>query len=295
MKRILITGATGNVGQAVVQHLSLINTDNKIIIGAHNLAKTKKVFADFSNIEYVYFNFEDPSTFHGALKDIDSVFLLRPPHISNVQKYIAPLIEVIKAKGINEIVFLSVQGADKSRFIPHHKIEKLILEKGIDYIFLRPSYFMQNLTTTLIKDIQQHGKIILPAGKAGFNWVDALNVGEMAAILLDRFDHYKNQAYEVTGYENKNFREVVSQINKLIGTKIQYKNTNPLSFYRIKRREGVGRGMILVMIMLHFFPRFQKSPGISGFYEKVTGKNPTSLGEFILREKLSFLNTIDNP
>ena len=292
MKRILITGATGNVGQAVVQHLSTINSDNKIIIGTHNLTKAKRMFADFSEIEYVHFNFEDPSTFHEALKEIDRMFLLRPPHISNVQKYIAPLTEVMQAKEVNEIVFLSVQGADTSRFIPHSKIEKLILEKGLDYIFLRPSYFMQNLTTTLIKDIQEQGKIILPAGKARFNWVDALNVGELAAVLLHKFDRYKNQVYDVTGYENKNFKEVVTQINKLLGTRIKYLNTNPLSFYRIKKREGMRGGMILVMIMLHFFARFQKPPRITGFYEKITGKKPTTLKEFILKEKLAFHNTI---
>jgi len=138
-------------------------------------------------------------------------------------------------------------------------------------------------------------KILLPAGKTRFNWIDALNVGELAAVLLDQFDSYKNQVYEVTGYENKNFKEIVIQINNLIGTKIKYINTNPLSFYRIKKREGLKGGMILVMVMLHFFARFQKPPRISGFYEKVTSKNPTTLSAFLLREKLSFISTNDKP
>jgi len=46
--------------------------------------------------------------------------------------------------------------------------------------------------------------------------------------------------------------------------------------------------MIIVMIMLHFLPRFQKEPVISDNYEKITGKKPTSLGEFIEREKIKF-------
>jgi len=47
-------------------------------------------------------------------------------------------------------------------------------------------------------------------------------------------------------------------------------------------------GMILVMILLHFLPRFQKEPGISDFYERLTGKKPTDLKTFIEREKKVF-------
>ena len=48
MKQVLITGATGNVGQAIVQYLSVINPDTKIVIGTHNLTNTKRIFDDFS-------------------------------------------------------------------------------------------------------------------------------------------------------------------------------------------------------------------------------------------------------
>lgn len=48
------------------------------------------------------------------------------------------------------------------------------------------------------------------------------------------------------------------------------------------------KGMIIVMILLHFLPRFQKEPQISNFYEELTGKKPTDLKTFILREKAQF-------
>lgn len=55
-----------------------------------------------------------------------------------------------------------------------------------------------------------------------------------------------------------------------------------------KKREGMASGMILVMILLHFLPRFQKEPGISDFYQRLTGKKPTDLKAFIDREKAKF-------
>jgi len=79
--------------------------------------------------------------------------LLRPPQISDVKKYFAPLVETAKKSSIKHIVFLSVQGVDNSKIIPHHKIEKSIVDSKIIYTFLRPAYFMQNFTTTLRNDL----------------------------------------------------------------------------------------------------------------------------------------------
>jgi uncharacterized protein YbjT (DUF2867 family) len=288
MDNILITGATGNIGFEVIRFLNVIDSPNRIFAGVRNVEKAKIVFQDYPNLDYRRFDFENVDTFDNALNGIDTVFLLRPPHISDIDKYFKPLILKMKDKNINQIVFLSVQGAEKSKVIPHNKIERLINKNGLNFIFLRPSYFMQNLTTTLLKDIKAKREIILPSGKAKFNWIDIENIGETGAILLDKFDDYKNQAIEITGLENENFEKVTSLINESIDNPIKYRNVNPLEFFKIKKREGMVKGMIIIMILLHFLPRFQKEPRISDFYERLTGKKPTDLKTFIEREKKQF-------
>lgn len=239
-------------------------------------------------VEFVEFDFENPKTFDNAVKNIDRVFLLRPPHISDIDRVFKPLIDCFIKNNVNQVVFLSVQGAEKSSIIPHNKIEKLILSNKLDYIFLRPAYFMQNLTTTLIQDIREKREIVLPAGDAKFNWIDIKNIGETCAILLDRFHEFKNQAIEITGYENENFKTVEGLINEQVKKPISYKSVSPLKFYRLKKKGGMKKGMIIVMLLLHFLPRFQKEPKISMFYEHLTGKKPTSLKCFIERELTKF-------
>jgi uncharacterized protein YbjT (DUF2867 family) len=285
MKRILITGATGNIGKEVIRYLFQHKTANQIIAGVRNVADAKAMFTEFKELKYVLFDFENTDTFDAALDDIDTIFLLRPPHISNIPTFFQPLVDKLNSHKINEVLFLSVQGAEKSNVIPHNKIERMLIDSGISYIFLRPSYFMQNLTTTLYDDIARKRKIILPAGKAKFNWIDVKNISEIAALLLDKRSDYENQAIELTGNENLNFNEVVKTINEEIDDEIQYQNLNPFNFYFLKKKEGVPTAMIIVMIMLHFLPRFQKPPKISHFYETLTGKKPTSLHEFVARER----------
>ena len=289
MGNILITGATGNIGSEVIRFLIQSDAKNKIFAGVRNIDKAKNIFTSYPMLNYVHFDFEDFETFDTALNGINKVFLLRPPHIADVDKYFSPLIVKIKEKKIQQIVFLSVQGAEKSKRIPHYKIEQLIKSHHLDFIFLRPSYFMQNLTTILLNDIKTKHAIILPAGKAKLNWIDVANIGEVAAIVLNNFAAYKNQALEITGLENENFEKVTALISSTINTKIRYKNVNPFQFYRIKKKEGMVKGMIIVMILLHFLPRFQKEPKISNFYEKLTGKKPTNLKTFLEREKKQFI------
>jgi uncharacterized protein YbjT (DUF2867 family) len=291
MSRILITGATGNIGSEVVRYLSEAGGTNRIIAGVRNVEKSKFVFGHYPDLDYVHFDFENQDTFDNAFKETDRIFLLRPPHISDVPKYFKPLIEALKRNGVREIVFLSVQGAEKSKVIPHNKIEQLIQESGLDYIFLRPSYFMQNLTTTLLFDIETKRQIILPAGKAKFNWIDIRNIGEAAAILLDKFESFSNRAFEITGLENENFGNVTTLINSIIRNPLTYNDVNPFRFYNIKKKEGMKSGMIMVMILLHFLPRFQKEPKISEFYEELTGKKPTNLKAFIESERAKFENS----
>ena len=288
MKKILITGATGNVGFEVIRFLEKNGTPNTIIAGVRSIERAKKIFKDFPKTELVNFDFEQPETFDNALKGIDTIFLLRPPHISDIEKYFRPLIQKIKEHNVNEIVFLSVQGAEKSKVIPHNKIERLIQEFKLDYVFLRPAYFMQNLTTTLLDDIKTKRQIILPSGKAKFNWIDIENIGETCSVLLNEFSDYRNRAIELTGKENINFFKVVDLINASINRPIRFTSVSPFEFYKIKKKEGMIIGMIIVMIMLHFLPRFQKEPVISDNYEKITEQKPTGLSEFIEREKLKF-------
>ena len=285
---ILVTGATGNIGKCVIKYLCQTR-ENNIYAGVRNIINGKSQFSDF-DIGYRMFDFEDLNSFDKALDSIDCVFLLRPPHIADVKKYFEPLLDVIAKKNINQIVFLSVQGVEKSKIIPHNKIEKSIIERGLKYVFLRPSYFMQNLTTTLYDDIKNYGEIVLPSGSAKFNWVDIENVAEIAAIAISDFNKYANTSIEITGNENLNFQSVIDLMHLELKSKVNYRSVNPIHYFFIRKKRGTDTNMIFVMIMLHFFPRFQKEPQISNSYFKITGKEPTTLRYFIKRESKLLLN-----
>lgn len=203
-------------------------------------------------------------------------------------RFFLPLLRAAKNNGVGQVVFLSVQGAEKSKVIPHNKIERLIVSMGFGYFFMRPSFFMQNLTTTLLPEILKHKTITLPSGKSKFNWVDVKNIGEAAAVLIQSFGKHANTACEITGTENMNFGSVVALMTDVMGTTFKFKSVNPISFYMMERKKGKQSGFVLVMAMLHFLPRLQREPQITDTFYQLTGKKATTLKEFIKREKRTF-------
>ena len=285
---ILITGATGNVGQAILSSFLKYEFEATIIAGVRNpddAIEKEKISSRFSKQE---FDFGKTEKFPEYLKGIDVLFLLRPPNIADVKAVFKPLIEVAKEVGVKHIVFLSVQGAEKQSYIPHHKIEKLILESRISYTFLRPAYFMQNFSTTLRKDIIEKNRIYLPAGNARFTLVDVRDVGEIAAKVLINPDKYLDQAYELTDDELMNFQELTEQINEVWDKNIKYISPNLVSFLFNKLKEGTPLMYIFVLIMLHYFPRFREEPNTSDNVELILKRKPTRFIEFLEREKKGF-------
>ena len=156
---VLITGATGKVGYQLLQKLKNSNEVN-IYAAGRNIEKMQAVIDD-EEIRYVRHDFKDKSTYESSLENIDVVFLIRPPAISKVKKYIKPFLEKIKEKEIKKVIFLSLQGADKNIIVPHHRVEKYIENLEIPYTFLRPSFFMQNLSTTHKKEIKDNNEIFI--------------------------------------------------------------------------------------------------------------------------------------
>jgi uncharacterized protein YbjT (DUF2867 family) len=288
MPDLLITGATGNVGRAVLEALRRepgFGTAFTVTAGVRGSAPDW--LSPAGGVAVQPFDFTDSATFAPALRPGQVVFLLRPPQLSRT----APFVDFVNAArraGVAFVVFLSVQGVERSSVIPHHKIEQLLIASGLPYCFLRPGYFMQNLTTTLGEDLRR-GTLFLPAGQAPFNWVDVADIGRAAARVLLHPTVHRQARYDLTGPANYSFPQVVGLINERLPTQIRYESPNLLRFFWRKHRAGYPAAYTLVLTLLHYLPRFQAPPPLSDALAQLTGQPPTPLGTFIETELRAFL------
>ncbi len=232
-------------------------------------------------MDFIHFDFEEPVTFDGATKACDVLFLLRPPQLADVDRYFKPLVDSAVRNKVQHVVFLSVQGAPDSSFIPHHKIEKLIEESELPFTFLRPAYFMQNFKTTLHGELTKNRRIFLPAGDAEFTLIDVRDIGAVAARVLSNPDQYANRGMDLTTEHRLTFGEMAEQLSEGLGEKITFESPSLLRFFWIKKKEGTPTGYILVLILLHYFPRFQKKPPLSDAVRQVLGRAPITFRQYV--------------
>lgn len=278
MKQILVTGATGNVGLEVIRALAQ-RGDAQVRAGVRDVARSAAALAPYPAVQPVPFDFLNAATHAPALAGCDALFLLRPPQVTDA---FGDLIAAARHAGVQHIVFMSVQGAENNRFIPHHKTEELLKASGVPYTLLRPAYFMQNFTTTLRADLVERHQVFLPAGRARFTLIDVRDIGDVAAaVLTDPGTRHHGQAYALTAQYRLTFQQMADQLTAGLGTPIAYVSPSPWQFFWTKKREGVAPGFVLIMLLLHYLPRFAAEPPTTSAVADLTGHPPIEFAQFV--------------
>lgn len=146
---------------------------------------------------------------------------------------------------------------------------------------------MQNFTTTLHNDLVNKKRIYLPAGNAKFTLIDVRDIGAVAATILTNISEHINKSYELTSNKKWTFSEMAKKLSTITNTEIRYISPNLLSFFLTKRREKTPVTFILVMIMLHYLPRFQKEPATTDCVHKIINKQPITFEQFLRDNKIA--------
>ena len=274
---ILVTGAPGNVGTPLVEEL--LRLGMPVRVSAWDPAVARAAFGDA--VDVVPFDFEKPDTFGPAFAGIERMFLLRPPQIADVDGVIVPALRAAAEAGVQHVVFLSIQGADKNRLVPHRKIEDRLRSSGMAWTFIRAAYFMQNLSTTHAPEVRELDEIWVPAGRTSRTaHVDARDVAAIAARALVEPGH-EGMAYTPTGPAALTYDEIAAMLTSELGRPIRYANPGFLAYWRRMRRRGMPRTMVGVTLGIYTAARMGMAAGLSDDVERLTGRPPIPMKEFI--------------
>ena len=273
---ILVIGALGNVGTEIVKQLQV--QGQKIRAADISKEKLKERFDD--TVEATQFDFCSPETHEATFRDVDKMFLLRPPQLTDVKRHIFPAIDAAKRSGVRHVVFLSLIGVDKLTFLPHSHVEQYLQKIGMQTTFLRCSFFMQNLNTTHRKELQERSEIFVPVGKARTSFIDVRDIAKVAALALTEEGH-AGKTYDLTGSEGLDYWEVSRMMSEVLGRKISYRNPNPLYFLAETVRRGTPFSFAMVMTGLYLSTRFGMAKLITNDVERLTGHKPISFRQYV--------------
>jgi uncharacterized protein YbjT (DUF2867 family) len=277
---ILVTGAGGNVGREVVRALAARRAPVRAAL--FNVDDERRDLPD--GVEAARFDFEDPTTFPAALAGVGRVFLMRPPAISDVNRAIKPFIDYAARTGptnaVAHIVFLSLLGVERNPVVPHARIETLLQDSGVPWTMLRCGFFMQNLDTTHRADIVEHGDLFIPAGRGRTAFIDARDIGAVAARVLTEAGH-DNRAYRLTGQEALTYDEVAAIMTETLGRRITYSRPSFLAFARRMRRRGHPWSYIAVMAGVYLTTRLGLAEAVTPDAAALLGRPPITMRQYV--------------
>jgi NAD(P)H dehydrogenase (quinone) len=237
--RIAVAGATGRVGTALLSCLADDPVD--VIALTRNPLSTQLP----SGIEAAVVDFEDLGSVCAAVKGANRLFLAHGTSESQVANEIA-IIDAAVAAGVNHIVKLSAMGPP-TRLHPfdwHMRIEEHLARVDIGFTVLRPSCFVDVLARagSPIAGDSWGGT----AGDGMVNLIDTRDVADVArvALLDDRFIS-SQRAYHLTGPRALSMPEIASELTRLLGHEVVYRNRTDAEQRIILAGIGVMVGLLL--------------------------------------------------
>ncbi|WP_281941209.1 NAD(P)H-binding protein [Micromonospora sp. AKA38] len=232
MKRtdaVLVTGATGRIGRAVIDQLVDAGVPVRALVRRPESAATLP-----TAVEVVTGDLTVPASLDAALTAVRAVFLVwtAPPHT-------APSVVDRLAAHPRRVVYLSAPHRTPHPFFQqpnpmatlHARIEQLIAATGLDATIVRPGMFASNALHWWAPAIRRDAVVRWPYGAAQTAPVDDRDVAAVVARVLSENGHAGGD-YVLTGPESLSQAEQVSLIGAALGRPIAFEDLPPDEFRR---------------------------------------------------------------
>ncbi len=283
---VLVTGATGNVGRYVVDGLQRAGAPVRAAVRPASDATATPWPA---TVERVPFDWQDSSTWSGAFAGVRCVLVVRPPQLSRPRAQMLPALEAARSAGVQHLVLISLQGAETNRVVPHAALEAWMRTSGVPWTFVRPSFFMQNLTGTHRAEIRDTDEIVVPAGTGATAFVDTADVAAVATAALLDPERHAGRAWTPTGPEALTYDEVAAVLGAELGRPVRYRRPGLLRYARHARASGMPWAMVAVTSGIYTVARLGRAAGLTDHVRTVTGRPPVDLRTFVHRERGAWL------
>ena len=226
---ILLTGATGRVGSAAGKALARAGVPFRVLV-----RDPAKLAFDPDAAEIVQGDLSDPAIVKQALHGVSRALIVmgNHPEQSKLERQFASL---AADAGVSHLVKVSSMEAapDATATLPknHYDTEQHIAALGVDWTFLRPNYYMQNMLM-YAGAIARTNSFALPLGTSKTAMIDARDVGEVAAVVLTGEGHV-GQAYRLTGPAMMDFHEVAAHMGAVLARPVSYVAQSPEAFREV--------------------------------------------------------------
>ncbi|GAA4302956.1 SDR family oxidoreductase [Nibribacter koreensis] len=220
MKRIAITGATGQLGRLVIQKLKEKGTTDTLI----GLVRSPEKAAGLG-IETRLADYEKPDTLNSALQGVDTLLLISGSEVGKRAAQHQNVIAAAKNAGVKWIVYTSLLHVDTSTLSlagEHRATEQTLKDSGIPHTILRNGWYTENYTNS-VGGALAGGAFIGSAGEGKISSAARADYADAAIAVLTGSGH-EGKVYELAGDEAYTLNDLAAEISRQTGKDIPYKN-----------------------------------------------------------------------
>ena len=274
-KPILVTGATGNTGRAIVDALARRGAPVRAMVRTE--ADRAKLPA---GVPAVVADFDDLASIAAALEGAERAYLVTPSS-ERAEEQQRRFADLAAKTGLRHLVVLSQLAAgvrSPVRFLRYHAaVEQHVRDLGIPYTFLRPNLFFQGLLA-FAGTISSQGQFYAPIGDATISAIDVRDIADEAAVTLTEAGH-ECATYTLTGPASITHTQIAAALTAALGRDVTFTDVPPEAF------ADSLRGILppwQVDGLLEDYAHYRRgeAASVSSAVAEITGRPPRDIQQF---------------
>lgn len=227
MTRILVTGATGNLGTAAVDRLVDVLGPDSVVGLARDEAKAAGLRS--KGVEVRFGDYGDPASVQAAMQGIDKVLLVTSPAREGLIEHHRNAIEAAERAGVSHLAYVSyaVRDVETAALRPMLEAivgtEQLVRDSAVPaYTILRNTQYADAIPFFVGAAALTHG-FRIPGGTGKVPYALRREMGEAAANALAE-DGHEGKIYQLTGPAGYTFADVAAALSRYAGTEVAYQD-----------------------------------------------------------------------
>lgn len=239
---IAITGATGQLGQHVIDTLLKTVPASQIAAIVRNPAKADALTRLGVTVRQA--DYSDEAAFTAALQGIDRLLLISSSEVGQRAAQHRNVTNAAIAANVKFIAYTSLLHADRSPLglhVEHVETEKMLADSGIPYALLRNGWYTENYLASAPAALE-HGVFIGAAGEGKIASATRADYAAAAARVISEEGH-AGKVYELAGDEGWTLSQLAAELAKQSGKKVVYQNLNEADFAAALKGVGLPAGL----------------------------------------------------
>ena len=282
---LLVTGASGKLGQRVLEHLltSQRLAPARIAAGTRHPQQLAALAA--RGVEVRRLDFEDPASFPGAMSGIARMLLISTDAIDRPGRRLAQhqaAVAAARAAGVKHIVYTSMPKPEETLvlFAPDHRgTEQALADSGLGYTVLRMNWYMDNLLPTLSTALAS-GKWFTSTGSGRVGYVAREDCARTAAAALAAAGTGKERL-DVTGPAAVSVEDIAAQVRARTGKPLAVVAMNEADYQQHLAGAKLPPPIVALVMSIEASIRAGKLDVVANTVERLTGSKPQALKDFL--------------